>query len=139
MISTYGYVYVARVAMGYSRTQTIKAFVEAEAYDGPSLIIAYCHCVPEHGIGTSVGLTQQKAAVESGMWPLFRFLPDENGDGEFVLDSREPSIDVSEYIYKENRFNKLRIAKPDVADRLLSELRAHVRRQYKRYLDLERR
>jgi pyruvate-ferredoxin/flavodoxin oxidoreductase len=74
MMMSYGYVYVARVAMGYNRIHTIKAFLEAEAYEGPSIIIAYSHCIA-HGIDMMKGMDQQKAAVTSGFWPLYRYIP----------------------------------------------------------------
>ena len=105
---SYGYVYVARVAMGYSDQQTLSAFLEADAYDGPSLIIAYSHCI-EHGYDLEKGLQQQKLAVQSGVWPLYRFNPDRAGQGKSPLsiDSKEPSIPVEEYAYNETRYRML--------------------------------
>ena len=93
MAMTYGTVYVAHVAIGASDTQTVKAFLEAEAYPGPALIIAYGHCIA-HGIDMAHGLDQQKAAVQSAYWPLFRYNPELAGDGKnpFQLDSRPPSL-----------------------------------------------
>ncbi len=95
----YGNVYVARVAMGASDQQTLKAFLEAEAYDGPSLIIAYSHCIA-HGIDMSKGLEQQKLAVQSGYWPLYRYNPAllDEGKNPFMLDSKEPSLPLERYI-----------------------------------------
>jgi pyruvate-ferredoxin/flavodoxin oxidoreductase len=105
---SYGYVYVAQVAMGASDIQTLRAFTEAEAYDGPSLILAYSHCIA-HGIDMSKGLEQQKLAVQSGAWPLYRFNPALIAEGKnpLKLDSKAPSIPVSEYAYNETRYRML--------------------------------
>jgi pyruvate-ferredoxin/flavodoxin oxidoreductase len=104
----YGYVYVARVAFGANDAQTLKAFMEADAYDGPSLIIAYSHCI-NHGIDMRHGLDQQKAAVNSGIWPLYRYNPTlvDEGKNPLLIDSKEPTIAVSEYAYKETRYRML--------------------------------
>ena len=135
MAMSYGYVYVARISMGYNRIQTIRAFMEAEAYDGPSVIIAYSHCIPGHGIAAGVGLDQQKGAVNSGMWPLYRFNPEnlEKGENPMSLDSREPSMDIADYMYKEIRFKALTLSKPHIAEEMLGSLRKHVKRQYETY------
>jgi pyruvate-ferredoxin/flavodoxin oxidoreductase len=135
MAMSYGYVYVARIAMGYNRIQTIRAFMEAEAYDGPSIIIAYSHCIPGHGITAGVGLDQQKAAVNSGMWPLYRFHPENMDEGKnpMSLDSREPTMDIADYMYKELRFKALTLSKPAEAEMMLGNLRKHVKRQYETY------
>jgi len=105
---SYGYIYVARVAMGANDNQTLKAFVEADAYEGPSLIIAYTHCIA-HGINMSKGLIQQKLAVKSGTWPLFRYNPElaAQGINPLKLDSREPTIPVKDYAYNETRYRML--------------------------------
>jgi pyruvate-ferredoxin/flavodoxin oxidoreductase len=105
---TYGYVYVAQVAMGSSDVQTLRAFMEADAYDGPSLILAYSHCIA-HGIDMSKGLDQQKLAVQSGSWPLYRYNPANIAEGKnpLKLDSKAPSIPVSEYAYNETRYRML--------------------------------
>ena len=105
---TYGYIYVARVAMGYSDVQTLKAIQEAEAYDGPALIIAYSHCI-NHGIDMKRGLEQQKLAVQSGAWPLFRYNPDLILDGKnpLTLDSKDPTVPVKDYAYNETRYRML--------------------------------
>jgi len=105
---SYGNVYVARIAMGYSDMQTLKAFLEADAFNGPSLIIAYSHCIA-HGYDLVKGLEQQKLAVESGSWPLFRYNPDLTNEGKnpLLLDSKEPSIPVEQYAYNETRFRSL--------------------------------
>jgi len=104
----YGYVYVARVAMGFSDQQTLQAIREAEAYDGPSLIIAYSHCIA-HGINMRKALDQQKLAVQSGYWPLYRFNPDlpKKGENPFKLDSKAPSIPFDKYAYNEARYKVL--------------------------------
>ncbi len=105
---SYGYVYVAQVAMGASDIQTLRAFIEAEAYDGPSLIIAYSHCIA-HGIDMSKGLNQQKLAVESGLWPLYRYNPTlaQQGKNPLKLDSKEPKVKMSDFAYNETRFRML--------------------------------
>src|SRR3972149_7053135 len=94
---SYGSVYVASIAMGANDAQTVKALTEAEAYDGPSLVIAYAHCI-EHGIDMTKGLDQQRRAVESGMWPLYRFNPDLAAEGKpaLVLGSKEPKVSGKE-------------------------------------------
>ncbi len=116
----YGYVYVAKVAMGASDVQTLKAFIEAEAYDGPSLIIAYSHCI-SHGIDMRDGLSQQKKAVESGVWPLYRFNPTlaEEGKNPLVIDSKDPKISVEEYAYGENRYRNLLRLDEERAEKLM--------------------
>ncbi len=104
----YGYVYVARVAMGFNDQQTLKSFLEAEAYDGPSLIIAYSHCI-QQGIDNEIGLEQQKLAVQSGVWPVYRYDPRlaEQGKNPLTIESKEPSIPVSQYAYNETRYKML--------------------------------
>jgi pyruvate-ferredoxin/flavodoxin oxidoreductase len=110
---SYGSVYVARVAMGGSDTQTIKAFREAEAYPGPSLIIAYSHCIA-HGYDMAFGLNQQKSAVLSGYWPLARYNPSLRAQGKnpFQLDSKAPSIPLKQYMYEEARYSMLARSHP---------------------------
>ena len=105
---SYGYVYVAKIAMGASDQQTLRAFLEADAYDGPSLIIAYSHCIA-HGYDLVNGLTQQKLAVQSGFWPLFRYNPDlaDEGKNPLIIDSKKPTISFSEYAYNETRYRML--------------------------------
>ncbi len=134
MAMSYGYVYVARVAMGYNRVQTIKAIQEAEAYDGPSIVMAYSHCVA-HGIDMTTGMNQQKAAVTSGMWPLYRYNPllAEEGKNAFTLDSREPSTAVEDYIYAENRYRALKRSNPERAAMLLESIKKGVEKQYREY------
>ena len=138
---SYGYVYVAKVSMGFNRGQTIKAFLEAEAYSGPSIIIAYSSCVVNHGIDVAAGMDQQKAAVTSGMWPLYRFNPDnvKEGKNPLMLDSREPSTPLEEYIYKEIRYRALKQSNPERAEALLTNLKEHVQRQFATYKYLSER
>ena len=108
MAMSYGSVYVAKIAMGAGDMHTVKAIMEAEAYDGPSLIIAYSHCIA-HGYDLAHGMDQQKAAVNSGYWPLFRYNPDlvAQGKNPFQLDSRPASIGLKDYIYNETRYTML--------------------------------
>jgi pyruvate-ferredoxin/flavodoxin oxidoreductase len=117
---SYGYVYVAQVAMGASDIQMLRAFMEAEAYDGPSLILAYSHCIA-HGIDMSKGIEQQKLAVQSGIWPLYRFNPALIAEGKnpLKLDSKAPSIPVSEYAYNETRYRMLLQSDESRAERLM--------------------
>jgi pyruvate-ferredoxin/flavodoxin oxidoreductase len=128
--------YVARVAMGSSDMQTLKAFNEAEAFDGPSLILAYSHCIA-HGYDLVHGLDQQKLAVQSGHWPLFRYNPvAAAGQANFVLDSKAPSIPLEQYIYNETRYTMLRQGNPDEAKLLLGEAQQDVNDRWKRYESL---
>ncbi|MGE5402465.1 MAG: pyruvate:ferredoxin (flavodoxin) oxidoreductase [Ignavibacteriales bacterium] len=134
MAMSYGNVYVAKVAMGANDAQTIRAFLEAEAYDGPSLIIAYSHCIA-HGIDMSKGLECQKAAVESGHWPLFRYNPAmaEEGKNPLKLDSKAPKITVEEYAYRETRYTMLKKSNPEESKRLLALAQAQVEKKWKLY------
>jgi pyruvate-ferredoxin/flavodoxin oxidoreductase len=118
---TYGNIYVARVAMGANPNQTVKAFVEAEGYHGPSLIIAYAHCIA-HGYNLLDGYKHQEQAVKTGYWPLYRFDPrlTEQGKNPLQLDSKPPSVDLEEYVYSENRYRVLQKSKPEVAAQLLN-------------------
>jgi pyruvate-ferredoxin/flavodoxin oxidoreductase len=131
---SYGSVYVARVAMGGSDTHTVKAFREAEAYPGPSLIIAYSHCIA-HGYDMAFGLQQQKSAVLSGYWPLLRYNPAlrEQGKNPFQLDSKAPSIPLQEYMYQEARFSMLVRSHPREARELLRMAQDDVERQWRVY------
>jgi pyruvate-ferredoxin/flavodoxin oxidoreductase len=134
MAVSYGSVYVARVAMGSSDMHTLKAFQEAEAFNGPSLIIAYSHCIA-HGYDMAHGMDQQKAAVNSGYWPLFRFNPDlvAQNKNPFQLDSRAPSITLKEYIYNETRYTMLVKSNPEEAKRLLQLAQEDVASHWKLY------
>ncbi len=119
---SYGYVYVARVAMGANDQQTLKAFLEAEAYDGPSLIIAYSHCIA-HGYDLARGLEQQKLAVQSGYWPLYRYDPRlaDEGKNPLIIESKEPSIPLSQYAYNETRYKMLVQMDEARAEKLMEE------------------
>jgi pyruvate-ferredoxin/flavodoxin oxidoreductase len=130
----YGSVYVARVAMGGSDAQTVKAFQEAEAYDGPALVLAYSHCIA-HGYDLAYGMEQQKNAVLSGYWPLMRYNPAlrEEGKNPFQLDSRPPSIPLKEYSYHEARYTMLARSHPDMAKKLLLEAQDDVEREWRVY------
>jgi len=131
---SYGNVYVARVAMGASDMQTLKALLEAEAYDGPALIIAYAHCIA-HGIDMVHGLDQQKLAVQSGHWPLFRYNPAAKmlGKNPFQLDSKAPSVPLESYLYNETRYSQLKEAHPEEAEKLLREAESDVQQRWKAY------
>jgi pyruvate-ferredoxin/flavodoxin oxidoreductase len=117
---TYGNIYVAKVAMGANPNQAVKAFVEAENYPGPSLIIAYAHCIA-HGINMTLGYQEQQKAVNCGHWPLYRFNPQlkEQGKNPLQLDSKAPTLDLAEYIYGETRYKSLQKANPAAAAELL--------------------
>ncbi len=131
---SYGSVYVARVALGGNDTQTIKAFQEAEAHNGPSIIIAYSHCIA-HGYDLVHGLDQQKAAVQSGYWPLMRYNPAlrDEGKNPFQLDSKAPSIPLKDYAYQEARYTMLARSQPDAAKELLRKAQDDVERQWRVY------
>jgi pyruvate-ferredoxin/flavodoxin oxidoreductase len=134
---SYANIYVARVAFGSSDAQTIKAFLEAEAYDGPSLILAYSHCIA-HGYDLKYGLAQQKAAVASGYWPLYRYHPDRaiQGLNPFQLDSKPPKIGLDEYVYREGRYHMLTKSQPERAAKLLELARADVQSRWQNYAQL---
>jgi pyruvate-ferredoxin/flavodoxin oxidoreductase len=131
---SYGSVYVAQVAMGGNDSHVVKAFQEAEAHDGPSLIIAYSSCIA-HGYDLVHGLEQQKLAVQSGYWPLMRYNPAlrEEGKNPFQLDSKAPSIRLKEYAYREARYTMLARGNPEVAANLLVEAQDDVERQWRVY------
>jgi pyruvate-ferredoxin/flavodoxin oxidoreductase len=134
MAMTYGSVYIARVAMGGNDSHTVKAFLEAEAFDGPSLIIAYSHCIA-HGYDMLYGIDQQKNAVQSGHWLLFRYDPDlaKEGKNPFQLDCKPPSLPLSKYIYNEGRYTMLVQSAPAAAKQLLNEAQESVARNWKLY------
>ena len=134
MAMTYGNVYVASVAMGAKDEHTLKAFLEAEAYDGPSIIIAYSQCIA-HGIDMNTAMTDQKVAVESGQWLLYRFNPDRIAAGEnpLLLDSRAPTRKVQEYFLQQTRFKMLTKSKPEDAQRLWKLGQQDVENRYRMY------
>jgi len=131
---SYGYVYVAQVALGGNDSHVIKAFQEAEAHEGPSIIIAYSSCIA-HGYDLVHGLEQQKLAVQSGYWPLMRYNPSlrEQGKNPFQLDSRAPSIRLKDYAYREARYTMLARSNPELAAELLKEAQDDVERQWRVY------
>ncbi len=121
MAITYGHIYVATVALGANDAQTVRAFIEAEAYDGPSLIVAYSHCIA-HGINMRLGMETQKRAVEAGHFPLFRYNPELTAQGKspLQLDSKKPSLPYADFAYQQTRFKMLTKSKPEEAKRLLA-------------------
>jgi len=133
----YGSVYVATVALGANDAQTVKAFLEAESYDGPSLIIAYCHCIA-HGIDMTRAMQNQKAAVNSGHWPLYRYDPRlaEQGKNPLTLDSKPPSIPIKDYAYMETRYKMLTFSHPEEAKRLLALAQRDAQMRYHFYQQL---
>ncbi len=134
---TYGNIYVAQVAMGANDGQTVRAILEAEAYDGPSLVIAYSHCI-QQGINTVTGLNEQKLAVDSAAWPLYRFNPDLAGQGKnpLTLDSKAAKIPLKDYIYNESRYSSLVRADEERADMLLGQAQQDVLNRWKQYEQL---
>ena len=132
IFSTFGTVYVARISIGANPQQAIKAIQEAEAYDGPSLIIAYAHCI-NHGINMAMGLEQQKKAVECGHWSLFRYNPalEAEGKNPMIIDSKEPTITFAEYAMNENRYRSLKLSNPEHADELMAQSQKDVDRAWK--------
>ena len=137
MAMAYGHVYVASVAFGAKDSQTVRAFLEAESYDGPSLIIAYSHCIA-HGYPMADSLDHQTAAVESGAWPMYRFDPRRTAMGEnpLKLDSKSPKISFEEYALSETRFKMLAKINPERSKRLLAEAQRNVQARYAMYQQL---
>ncbi len=131
---TYGNIYVAQVAMGASDVQTVRAFVEAESYPGPSLIIAYSHCIA-HGVNMRLGFDQQQLAVDSGAWVLYRYDPRRATEGlnPLRLDSRAPKIPLKDFAYNETRFKMLTQSQPEEAERLLELAQQDVQERWKMY------
>jgi pyruvate-ferredoxin/flavodoxin oxidoreductase len=134
MAMTYGNVYVASVAIGAKDEHTLKAFLEAEAYDGPSIIIAYSSCIA-HGIDMTTSISDQKIAVESGQWLLYRYNPEKVATGEnpLALDSRAPSRKVQEYLLQQTRFKMLTKSKPEDAERLWKVAQTDVENRFRTY------
>jgi pyruvate-ferredoxin/flavodoxin oxidoreductase len=130
----YGYIYVAKVAMGANDAQTLKAFKEAEAYDGPSLIIAYSHCI-SHGIDMRKGLDQQRLAVLSGIWPIYRYNPDliKLGKNPLTIDSKDPTVPVQEYAYNETRYRMLLQSDEQRAEKLMNLAKDDVTKRWALY------
>ncbi len=134
---TYDNIYVAQVAMGARDAQTVKAFVKAESYDGPSLIIAYSPCIA-HGIDMGTANGQQQLAVDSGHWPLYRYDPrrTEQGKNPLQLDSKTPKISFKEYAHNETRFKMLAPSKPEAAAQLLELDQGDAMRRWRMYSQL---
>ena len=139
MMMSYGYVYVAQIAMGADRNQTLKAIAEAEAYPGPALIIAYAPCL-NHGIEAGMGKTQAQAkrAVEAGYWTLYRFNPTlaDEGKNPLTLDSKEPAGGYQDFLKSEIRYASLAKQFPDVAQGLFEQNEAEAMAKYKKYKGL---
>ena len=127
MAMSYGYVYVAQVAMGADKNQLVKALTEAEAYDGPSLVIAYCPCI-NHGLKAGMGCSQleEKRAVECGYWATYRYNPDLKAEGKnpFSLDSKEPTGSFRDFLLGEVRFASLQKVRPQLAEELYKKTEA---------------
>ena len=134
MAIAYGNVYVARVAMGANDTQTLKAFKEAEAYKGVSIIIAYSHCIA-HGYDLKHGMKQQKRAVDSGIWPLLRYNPEL--EQPMQLDYKGQKIPVEEYMYNETRFSMVEKMNSEHAKRFIQKADKHAKEQFEWYKNLE--
>jgi len=134
--ATYGYVYVAQVAMGANMNQFMKAIIEAEAHKGPSLIICYAPCI-NHGIkgGMTRTQTREKLAVESGYWHLWRYNPALKAEGKnpFILDSKEPTRSFREFIMDEVRYSSLMKTFPDVAEELFQAAERDAKERYETY------
>ncbi|MEA2031351.1 MAG: pyruvate:ferredoxin (flavodoxin) oxidoreductase [candidate division Zixibacteria bacterium] len=137
MMMSYGSVYVAQVAIGASNNQTVKAMMEAENYDGPSLLICYSHCIA-HGIDMAKGLEQDDKAIKSGAWLLYRYNPDliKQGKNPLKIDSKQPSIPFSEYAYSENRFRTLKAKDPERAKMLIELSQKDCDRRWRLYSQL---
>jgi len=136
---SYGYVYVAQVGMGADKNQLMKAMLEAEAYDGPSLIIAYAPCI-NHGLKKGMGKSQAniKDAVDSGYWHLYRYNPELKAEGQnpFSLDSKEPTASFRDFIMDQVRYSSLAKEFPDVADKLFEMTEQEAKNKYATYKEL---
>jgi pyruvate-ferredoxin/flavodoxin oxidoreductase len=134
---SYGNVYVARIAFGANPQQTLLAMREAEAYDGPALILAYSHCIA-HGYDLKNGLDQQHKAVASGHWPLLRYNPAlrNKNQNPFVLDSPRPTMSLKDYAYNELRYKVLTLTNPEAAERLMKHAQELVNLKWKSYEEL---
>jgi len=134
MAMSYGNVYVAKIAMGANDQHTLRAILEAEAYDGPSLIIAYSHCIA-HGINMGKGMQNQKAAVDTGYWQLYRYNPElaDEGKNPFKLDSKGLKMPLKDYAYMETRYKMLTKSHPKIAEQLIKEAQEDVTNKWKEY------
>ncbi|HEY0732638.1 MAG TPA: thiamine pyrophosphate-dependent enzyme, partial [Chitinophagaceae bacterium] len=127
----HGTAFVAEIAMGANDVHALKTIMEAEAYPGPSLIIAYSHCIA-HGYDMSHGISQQNMAVKSGYWPLFRYNPLKEKGQRFVLDSKEPTVGLDEYIYQENRYTTIKNNFPEKATEFLAMANEAMKHRWER-------
>ena len=134
---SYGNIYVAQIAFGANPAQTVRAFAEADAYNGPSLIVAYSHCIA-HGINMTKGFENQKRAVQSGFWPLYRFNPDlaKEGKNPLQLDSKETSISFREFAGAEIRFKTLKQSNPERFAMLMEQAEKLTAQRFKLYQNL---
>ena len=134
MMMSYGYVYVASVAMGANKVQLIKAIQEAEAYNGPSIILAYAPCI-NHGFDMAYTQQEEKKAVDSGYWMLYRYNPElkKEGKNPFILDSKEPSVDLKEFLAGEKRYTSLKQTFPERVDGYWNEAVAVAKKRYEMY------
>ena len=134
MAMTYGYVYVASVAMGANKNQFMKALTEAESYPGASLIVAYAPCI-NHGINMGMSQEEEKKAVETGYWPLYRYNPllKEEGKNPFILDSKEPKGDFKKFLMGEVRYSSLTRTFPDNAEKLFEKAEEDMHERYEMY------
>ena len=114
----HGNAYVAQIAMAGNDSHTVRTLLEAEAFPGTSIIIAYSHCIA-HGIDMSHGASEQNIAVKSGYWPLFHFNPLKPKGQRFVIDSKEPTLPIKDFMYNENRFKVIKAKNPDLAEQFL--------------------
>jgi pyruvate-ferredoxin/flavodoxin oxidoreductase len=132
IMSTYGNIYIAQVNFGANPAQTLKAFIEADAYNGSALIIAYSVCIA-HGMDMSKGIEAMKKAVTSGYWPLYRYNPELEAQGKnpLVINSKDPSTPFEEYAYRENRYKTLRSSNPEAAKELMKQAEADIKRRWK--------
>jgi len=128
--------YVAQIALGANDSHTIRTIREAEAYPGTSIIIAYSHCI-SHGYDMMLGASQQENAVKSGYWPLFRYNPSKPKGERFTLDSKEPSLPVSEFLSTENRFHTILLNDPENVPELLNKIQNEVDQKWERLLVLK--
>jgi pyruvate-ferredoxin/flavodoxin oxidoreductase len=136
MATAYGNVYVAQIALGASEMQTVRALLEAEAWPGPSLVIAYSTCIA-HGIDMATSMTHQKDAVRSGYWPLYRFNPEQGGHAHpFQLDSKKPSLPLRQFAAKEARFGILERTQPDRYAQLMDKAQTDVDERWRLYEQL---
>jgi pyruvate-ferredoxin/flavodoxin oxidoreductase len=128
---SYGYIYIAKVALGANPQQAVKAFVEAEAYDGPSLILCYAQCI-NHGIDMIDGYQEQKNAVASGHWPLYRYNPALAAEGKnpLQLDSKEPTMTLTDYRMRENRYNVLQRMNPAASEKFTAMAQKNINSKF---------